>query len=137
MSLLRSDGVLSGIPVFSFHHGDPSQFRGRPAGFYELLENADRSGIIVQRLSNELDGGEVYAFAESKLAHHSYKETALTFYGLSKYRLRKALINYQGNRPIPKRKGGKNYRLPSNLTVRTALKFAAVLAGSGGTSGAE
>jgi hypothetical protein len=125
MSLLRIDGVLSAVPVFSFHHGDPSRYRGRPAGFYELLNNAEKSGIIVQRLSNKLDAGDIYASVQSRIEPHSYKKTALNFYGLSKYLLRQAVINYQRGRQIDLGTDGKNYRLPSNFT---ALKFIAVLA---------
>jgi len=35
-------------PILSYHHGDPSAFRGRPAGFYELLTGAERMGQVVQ-----------------------------------------------------------------------------------------
>ena len=125
MSLLRIDGVLAEVPVLSYHHGDPSRYRGRPAGFYELLENADKSGVIVQRLSNKLDAGEVYAIAHSRLAHHSYKATAINFYTVSKYLLRRAVINLQERKPLPAPTDGRIYRLPSNLTV---LRFAILLA---------
>ena len=75
MSFIKIDDSLKNIPILSFHHGDPSKYRGRPAGFYELLGNADKSGIIVQRITNQLDVGHVLAFAESKLTHYPYKRT--------------------------------------------------------------
>jgi hypothetical protein len=43
-------------PILSFHHGDPRRYRGRPAGFYEMLNGERFMGQIVQRLSNRLDG---------------------------------------------------------------------------------
>lgn len=59
-------GILSGdildIPTFgvwSFHHGDPKQFRGVPAGFWELHDGSAVTGVILQRLTETLDGGVV------------------------------------------------------------------------------
>lgn len=124
MSLLRINEHLEDIPVLSFHHGDPSKYRGRPAGFYELLYNEEKSGLIVQRLTNQLDAGEILAFAESKLTHYSYKKSAEQFYAISHFLLKKALINLNEDRLLPISVDGKNYRLPSNLVV---LKFLSVL----------
>lgn len=124
MNLLKVDDSLSEVPILSFHHGDPSKFRGRPAGFYELLRNEDKSGLIVQRITNELDAGHILAFAESKLTHYSYKKSAESFYQESQFLLRKALLNLEKNNVLKIKTGGKNYRLPSNSTV---LKFSAIL----------
>lgn len=124
MSLLRIERALKEIPVLSYHHGNPSEFRGRPAGFYELLFNAEKLGVIVQRLSNKLDGGDILAFAESKLLRHSYRKTAEGFYSISKFLLKKALVNLYNQRYISIETEGKNYRLPSNSTV---IKFAFIL----------
>ncbi|UGA39371.1 hypothetical protein JOS77_07550 [Chromobacterium haemolyticum] len=124
MSLLRIDEGLEKYRVLSFHHGDPAHFRGRPAGFYELLFNKSSVGVIVQELSNELDAGRVWAICHSKIHHHSYKNTAVNFYSKSKYVLRKALINLSKNMPIDISPRGKNYRLPSNLLM---TKFFLVL----------
>lgn len=48
--------------ILSFHHGDLREYRGQPAGFWELLHNNRTVGITVQRLSETLDGGEIVAF---------------------------------------------------------------------------
>lgn len=117
MSLLNIDKNLERLPVLSFHHGDPSKYRGRPAGFYELLHNEDKSGIIVQKLTNKLDGGDIFAFAESKIVHNSYKKTVENFYSQSQYLLQKAVINLQNNEALPMETNGRNYRLPKNETV--------------------
>ena len=76
MGLLRvpPDAEFS-IPIISFHHGDLRKFRGRPAGFYELLNGEPVVGQVVQRLTNRLDAGEVLAFAETKARPHSYRAT--------------------------------------------------------------
>ena len=120
MGLLRIDEKLSQCNVLSFHHGDPSKYRGRPSGFYEILNGEKKLGIIVQKLSNELDAGTIYAFAESKIVNYSYTNTALNFYSLSKHLLKKAIKNLESGSQIEISKNGKNYHLPSNTLV---LKF--------------
>jgi hypothetical protein len=50
--------------IVSFHHGDNRTHRGGPAGFWEVLEKRDFSGYIVQRLTEQLDAGEVLARGE-------------------------------------------------------------------------
>lgn len=63
--LLGDFGILKGdvlsctrLGVWSFHHGDPRSYRGRPSCFWELH---DRSSVVsagLQRISETLDGGE-------------------------------------------------------------------------------
>ncbi len=117
MSLLRLDEHQKIPPILSFHHGDPSKYRGRPAGFYEILNGEKSTGIIVQSLSNKLDAGEIYAYAESKVVHYSYKKTALSFYSNSAPLLKKAIVNLSNQTTIQMSVDGKNYRLPSNYKV--------------------
>jgi hypothetical protein len=45
--------------VWSFHHGDNHRYRGTPALFWEMYERNPVSGTILQRLTDELDGGGV------------------------------------------------------------------------------
>lgn len=45
--------------VWSFHHGDNHHYRGTPAFFWEMYEGNPVSGTILQRLTDELDGGGV------------------------------------------------------------------------------
>jgi len=115
MSLMNIDGILNSICILSYHHGDPSHYRGRPAGFYEILNQANSVGIIVQSLTNKLDGGDIFAKAFSKIYPHSYKETALNFYVNSIPMLRKAIINFKRDKYHKQKNFGKNYRLPSNI----------------------
>lgn len=124
MSLLRLDEKRSLPPIFSYHHGNPSKYRGRPAGFYEILNQEKTTGIIVQSISNELDSGEIYAYAESKVVKYSYKKTALNFYSNSAPLLNKALINLSTKSKIDINVDGNNYRLPSNAKV---INFLALL----------
>lgn len=121
MSLLRLDESPKTPPILSFHHGNPSKYRGRPAGFYEILNREKSTGIIVQSLSNKLDAGEIYAYAESKVVNYSYKKTALNFYSNSAPLLNKAISNLANHNPIRMSVNGKNYRLPSNSKVISFL----------------
>ncbi len=128
MNLLRIDEHLERFDILSFHHGNPSKYRGRPAGFYELLNGDSKSGVIVQKLSNKLAAGDILAFAETKLIRHSYKQTSLNFYSCSKYLLKKALLNLNNNSPIKIDTNGKIYTLPNNtiviyLIVKIGLHF--------------
>jgi hypothetical protein len=58
--ILRGD-ILDVCPngVISFHHADNDINRGGPPGFWEVYERNPRTGFIIQRLKNELDGGDV------------------------------------------------------------------------------
>ena len=105
------------IPILSYHHGDPRKYRGRPAGFYELLNQEPFVGQVVQALGSRLDAGTIYAFAESRVLRHSYRETLVEAYRLSPYLLPQALENVRLGRPIDMPRNGRNYRLPSNATV--------------------
>ena len=44
--------------VWSYHHGDNRVNRGGPAGFWEVFEQWDVTGSILQVLSEELDAGK-------------------------------------------------------------------------------
>jgi hypothetical protein len=52
--------------VWSFHHGDHRVNRGGPPGFWEVMEHHDTSGAVLQRLTEELDGGEILAVSTSR-----------------------------------------------------------------------
>ena len=55
-------GKILNLPKFgiwSFHHGDNKYYRGGPAGFWEILNYEDTTGVTLQILNNKLDGGRV------------------------------------------------------------------------------
>ena len=58
--ILRGDILnASKFGIISFHHGDNKKYRGGPAGFWEVLNKEPSTGFIIQRLNNELDGGDI------------------------------------------------------------------------------
>ena len=55
-------GEILNLPKFgiwSFHHGDNDFYRGGPAGFWEVLNNENTTGVTLQILNNNLDGGDI------------------------------------------------------------------------------
>jgi hypothetical protein len=66
-------GILKGevlsigrLGIWSYHHGDNRIVRGLPPGFWENYNNEPVTGITLQILSEELDGGKVLYRAFSK-----------------------------------------------------------------------
>jgi hypothetical protein len=45
--------------VWSYHHGDNTVNRGGPAGFWEVAEQHAATGAVLQRLTEDLDGGVI------------------------------------------------------------------------------
>jgi hypothetical protein len=45
--------------VISFHHADNNVYRGLPPGFWEVFHKNSSTGFVVQKLNEELDGGDV------------------------------------------------------------------------------
>jgi len=127
MGLLRvPPAERIGCQILSYHHGDPRRFRGRPAGFYELLSGESQIGQVVQILSNALDAGKVVAYAETKAYPHSYRKTLVEAFRRSPLLLRTAIDNALAARTLPFEPEGRNFRLPSNALV---ARFCAGIAG--------
>lgn len=60
--------------VWSFHHGNPREFRGAPPGFWEIYYDAPWSGAILQRLEERLDDGIILRSATLPTIAHSYSK---------------------------------------------------------------
>ncbi len=116
MSLLKDpDSIPVEHGVLSYHHGEPEHFRGRPAGFHEMRAKAEILGVIVQRLSNTLDGGEVIARAYSRVLPYSYTRTLEGVYDAGVPLLATAIAHLRNQVPrTPPKHLGPNFRLPSN-----------------------
>jgi hypothetical protein len=58
--ILRGD-ILSvcRFGIVSFHHANTDVNRGGPPGFWEVFNREPSTGFIIQRLLNEVDGGDV------------------------------------------------------------------------------
>jgi hypothetical protein len=105
------------VPILSYHHGDPRRFRGRPAGFWEMRHGERRLGQVVQRLSNRLDGGEVLAFAETRVVPHSWRATLALAYRASPLLLDQAVARALAASALPIPATGCMTRLPASREV--------------------
>ena len=129
MGLLRvPDRAVLPVPILSYHHGDPDRYRGRPAGFWEMLAGEPVMGQMVQVIGNRLDGGEVVAFAETKIFPWSYRATLVESYRHSPLIVAEAARNVLAGRSLAKPCNGRNHRLPSNgevlgFLLRMAVQF--------------
>mgnify|MGYP001441504466 CR=1 FL=1 len=117
LGLLYIPTDLEMIPIISHHHGDPRRYRGRPAGFYEILNDESVMGQIVQVLSNELDAGRILAYGESKISRWSYKKTLKDAYSVSPYVFKNAISSFRQKKEVHINASGRNYRLPTNQIV--------------------
>lgn len=74
--VLRGDILtVARYGVWSFHHGDEREYRGRPPAFWELVEGRPVVGSILQRLTERLDGGIVLHRGCFGVTPHSYRRT--------------------------------------------------------------
>jgi methionyl-tRNA formyltransferase len=123
MGLLgETEKVNTPFGILSFHHGDPSQYRGRPAGFWESINSEKVMGVIVQQITDTLDGGKIRAMGFSRVEKTSYRKTLNSAYETGIPLLLKALDNCELDSEIFTELSEKTYRLPRNKTV-TVLMF--------------
>ncbi|HET9730956.1 MAG TPA: hypothetical protein VFR41_16110 [Acidimicrobiia bacterium] len=60
------------LGVWSFHHDDERVIRGGPPAFWEVYDGLATSGVLLQRLTDRLDGGVPLARATFRTVLHSY-----------------------------------------------------------------
>lgn len=121
--------------IWSYHHGDNDFYRGGPAHFWELYERNPYTGVILQRLTEELDGGLVLAKAVFETAdtpwvsanrYDPYWDTA-HFVIWKLWELHRRGWEYLVSRSIPHapyRGRRKLYRRPSNADLARWLPTA-------------
>ncbi len=59
--------------VWSYHCGDDMKYRGRAPGFWEIYNNDNESGVILQRLTEKLDAGIILKKKVFETIDTSYK----------------------------------------------------------------
>lgn len=58
--------------IWSFHHDDEKVIRGGPPGLWEIYNNHEVNGILLQKLTDRLDGGLAIRKAFFPVINHSY-----------------------------------------------------------------
>lgn len=117
-------GKLLNIPkagVWSFHHGDPEEFRGGPPSFWEFIKSQKSNGFVLQKLSTELDGGEILCKGRIALWKHSYFDHLERLFAISIPLVKQASrkLYHQGaamSTSKPQKKG-QLYKAPGNFAV--------------------
>ena len=103
--LVRGD-VLTATEhgVISYHHGDPKEYRGGPAGFWEFMHDEATAGMMVQSLTDELDAGTVQAYSEVDLTDcGSWGEIRSRLYNRSTHLLTEAVRTIRSETDEPMR----------------------------------
>lgn len=95
-------GILESarLGILSFHHGDNRINRGGPAGFWEVYQGWSTTGFVVQRLTEELDGGDVIlrGFVPTQSSHRS---NCALLYEKSYFQLRALLLRIAETGSLP------------------------------------
>lgn len=100
-SILRG-GILgaSRLGVLSFHHADNRVNRGMPAGYWEVYQRQDTTGFTLQRLTEELDGGDVLMRGHFPTRHYFLLNQA-ALYEKSMYYLKLLLSRVAATGQLP------------------------------------
>lgn len=126
-------GILSAARhgVWSYHHGDPAAYRGGPACFWEMTRGESTIGVVLQRLTEDLDAGEVLYRSQSSLPRTFWVDAARSAHFMkSSIFLRRALERLHdtgaacGDHPAdppPPPQRGPLYRKPGNLHATRLL----------------
>ena len=118
--ILRGE-ILRGarLGILSFHHGDNRVNRGGPAGFWEVYRGEAMTGFVVQRLTEELDGGDIVlrGFIPTQRSH--VLNRAMLF-AKSYLQLRKLLLRIAETGELPEMEDHLPYSGP--LYVRPRVR---------------
>ncbi len=112
---------ISEYGVISFHHGDNRTNRGGPSGFWEVLNGEPSSGFIIQKLNQELDGGEVL-FRGNLMTENTWFSNNAQLLAKSNVFMMQLLLDLAKNQRLPapegvRLHGNKLYKLDSNLVL--------------------
>ncbi|MCB0764801.1 MAG: hypothetical protein KDB84_08860, partial [Flavobacteriales bacterium] len=107
--------------VWSFHHGDPTRFRGGPPALWEILRNEPITGAVLQRLTDDLDAGRILRQGWFSTIDHSLAETVDTVLLQSAIWPAQVIREFLGGNMTavdgsPPAEKGRLYRYPRNLT---------------------
>jgi len=100
-------GILRGailesarLGILSFHHGDNRINRGGPPGFWEVYYGWSTTGFVLQRLTEELDGGDVL-LRGSVPTQDTHQANCALLYERSYLQLRDVLLRIAESGTLP------------------------------------
>ena len=105
--------------VWSFHHGDEQKYRGSPPCFWEIYNNDAVSGVILQKLTDKLDGGIILQKGYFSTINYSYgKSRDLVFFGAAEWpaKVCMEIINNSADylKNMPSNSSAQVYKRPTN-----------------------
>jgi hypothetical protein len=107
--------------IWSFHHDDDEVIRGGPPGFWEIYENHEVNGIVLQQLTDELDKGNIIRKSIVEVIRHSYSTHVNELLKQGLFLLDFAVENLQKYQKLnvlpPSLAKGKIYKFPKNSVV--------------------
>lgn len=112
--------------VLSYHHGDFRAYRGQPAGCWEFIHGNSEAGITLQRITEQLDAGEVITIKSVSIEDaRTYAEIRGRLYAESDDLLATAISNIENGEMEPSTVDdlGPLYTIPSGTpAVRFFVK---------------
>ncbi|MFN4762591.1 hypothetical protein ACKGJN_05655 [Gillisia sp. Q332] len=127
-------GILKGgildaarFGVWSLHHGDNKINRGGPPGFWEVVNKESVTGVTLQRLSSDLDGGIVIdkAFTKTNFTSFNRNKNEVFWSGVELFN--SALDNLaRGKSETMASLNWNNKRFYSMPLYKTPLNYAAI-----------
>ena len=119
--------------IISFHHGDNRKYRGGPTGFWEVFDGEEYTGFIIQKLTDELDGGHILMRGEFSTQNYYVanqmelwrKSTAFLIRTLEKIATAGAFQDFDESQPYSRRV----YKYPnfSNLLTYICVVYVRIL----------
>ena len=105
--------------VISFHHGDNRVNRGGPSGFWEVFLQEPSSGFIIQKLNQELDGGQVL-FRGNLMTSNLWLKNNANLLEKSNIFLKKLILDLAKSKNLPNFEGvtlhgNKLYKIRSSF----------------------
>ena len=126
---IHKGDVLTCTPfgVISIHDGDNRVNRGGPSGFWEIYYKENKTGFIIQQLTDELDGGNVLFRGAFPTKPFVFQNQA-NLHAKSHFYLKKLLLDISAIRKLPDPEPQKPfcyslYRNPSCIQQLTYLAF--------------
>lgn len=69
--------------IWSFHHADEQEYRGGPAGFWEIYKGSKIQGVILQQLTERLDAGKIILKRNYSVSSSSYTDNVTKLFNES------------------------------------------------------
>jgi hypothetical protein len=129
--LRGGSGILRGeilnvceFGIISFHHGNIDVNRGVPPGFWEVFNQEPSTGFVIQRLLNELDGGDVLMRGSIATAP-PYARNSARIYKKSNIFMHRFLENLGKTRSLPQilPKSPYSYKLYTKPSLRVIALY--------------